>query len=70
MEWAMKRRRRFKQTTSLKERLMAFAEEVREQASSLPPGPKREDLLKRASQADTAAHIDEWVNSSGLQAPT
>jgi hypothetical protein len=70
MEWAMKRRRRFRQATPLKERLMAFAEEVREQASSLPPGPEREDLLKRASRADTAAHIDEWVNSRGLQSPT
>ena len=66
----MKKRRRFKQTTTLKERLMAFAEDVREQASGLPPGPEREDLLKRASRADTAAHIDEWVNSSGLQSPT
>nr|WP_298255795.1 hypothetical protein [Bradyrhizobium sp.] len=66
----MKKRRRFKQTTPLKERLMAFAEEVRGQASSLPPGPEREDLLQRASRADTAAHIDEWVNSSGLQSPT
>jgi hypothetical protein len=66
----MKKRRRFKQTTTLKQRLMAFAEEVREQASTLPPGPEREDLLKRASRADTAAHIDEWVNSSGLQSPT
>ncbi len=66
----MKKRRRFKQTIPLKERLLAFAEQVREQASSLPPGPEREDLLKRASRADTAAHIDEWVNSSGLQSPT
>jgi hypothetical protein len=66
----MKKRRRFKQTTTLKERLMAFAEEVREQASMLPPGPEKDDLLKRASRADTAAHIDEWVNSSGLQSPT
>ena len=49
---------------------MAFADDVREQASMLPPGPEREDLLKRASRADTAAHIDEWVNSSGLQSPT
>ena len=66
----MKKRRRFKQTTPLKDRLMAFAEEVRDQAYSLPPGPEREDLLKRASRADTAARIDEWVNSSGLQSPT
>jgi hypothetical protein len=66
----MKKRRRFKQTTTLKERLMAFAEEVRERAAALPAGPEREELLKRASRADTAAHIDDWANSSGLQLPT
>lgn len=65
-----KKRRRFKQTASLQERLMAFAEDVREQASTLPPGPEREDLLKRARRADTAAHIDEWASSNGLQSPT
>ena len=65
-----KRRRRFKQTTPLKERLTEFADAVRAHASRLPPGPEREDLLKRASRADTAAHIDEWVNSSGLRSPT
>jgi hypothetical protein len=64
-----KRRRRFKQTTPLKERLMEFAEAVRADASRLPPGPEKEDLLKRANRADTAAHIDEWVNSSGLRPP-
>lgn len=66
----MKKRRRFKQTTPLKERLMEFAETVRAHASRLPPGPEREDLLKRASRADIAAHIDEWINSSGLRSPT
>jgi hypothetical protein len=65
----MQRRRRFKQTTSLKERLVSFAKEVRNKASRLPPGFERDTLLKKASQADTAAHLEEWANSPGLQPP-
>jgi hypothetical protein len=62
-------RLRVKQTVSLKERLASFAQEVREKASQLRPGPEQEALLKRARQADTAAHIDDWANSPGLQPP-
>ena len=62
-------RRRLKQTVSLKDRLASFAKEVREKASQLRPGPEQDALLKRARQAETAAHIDEWANSSGLQPP-
>jgi hypothetical protein len=65
----MQRRRRFKQILSLRDRLAAWAKEVREQAASLPPGPEREALLKRASQADVASRLDEWSSSPGLQAP-
>jgi hypothetical protein len=35
----------------------------------LPPGAERDTLLKNTSQADTAAHLDEWANSPGLQPP-
>jgi hypothetical protein len=66
----MIRRRRFRQTASLKERLTAWAEGVREQAEKLSPGPEQEALLQKARQADTAAHLDDWANSSGLQPPT
>ena len=59
-------RRRFKQTVSLKDRLASFAKEVREKASQLRPGAERDALLKRASRAETASHIDEWANSPGL----
>ena len=62
-------RRRSKQTISLKDRLASFAEELKAKASQLRPGPEQDDLLKRARQADTAAHIDEWANCSGLQPP-
>jgi hypothetical protein len=66
----MQRRRRFKQQLSLQDRLTAWAKEVREQAATLPPGPEREALLEKASQADTASHLDDWANSpAGLQPP-
>jgi len=65
----MQRRRRFKQSLPLHDRLAAWADEVRNRAKTLPPGPERDALLTKASQADVAAHLDEWANSPGLQPP-
>jgi hypothetical protein len=60
--------RRFRQAP-LKDRLASFAKEVREKASRLPHGRERDEMLKKASQAETASHLDDWVNSPGLQSP-
>lgn len=57
-----------KANESLKERLVALAKETRERATPMS-GRERYDLLQKARQADTAAHIDAWVNSAGLQPP-
>ena len=65
----MPKRRRFKQSQSFKDRLASFAKETRETAEMLPPGPLRDELLRKARQADTAAHLDKWASSSGLQPP-
>ena len=65
----MQLRRRFKQSISLRDRLTAWANEVREQAKELPPGPKRNAMLNRADQADVAAHLDKWATSPELQPP-
>jgi hypothetical protein len=65
----MPKRQRFKQTTSLSDRLKVFADELRAKAGELRPGAEKYDLLKRARHADTASHIDAWVNSPGLQPP-
>ena len=65
----MAQRRRLVQTVSLKERLAAFAQQARERAKILESGTERDELLKKARRADTAAHIDEWANSPGLQPP-
>ena len=66
----MFKRRRFKQTQSLQERLAAFAEQARNKAVEMPPGSEKDDLLKRARQADMALHIQDWLDSPGLKAPT
>ncbi len=65
----MIRRRRFKQSTCLQDRLTEFAKDAREKADQLPAGCARDDLLKKADQADVAAHLNEWINSPGLQPP-
>ena len=64
-----KRRPRTPQPTPLKERLMLFAKETRAKAVLLPEGPERDELLRKAGQADTASHLDEWIASSGLRPP-
>jgi hypothetical protein len=63
------KRRRFKQTQSLQDRLRAFASEIRSKAEALPFGTERDELMKKARQADTALHLHDWANSPGLQPP-
>ena len=65
----MQKRRRFKQTQSLEQRLADEAVRLREQAKLLPPGLVREQVLRRARQAETSSHVSEWLRSPGLRAP-
>jgi hypothetical protein len=67
---ALLKRRRYKQSMPLKDRLAAFAAEMREKAARLRPGIEQDNFLRRARQADTAQHLDDWANSAGLQPPT
>jgi hypothetical protein len=62
-------RRRFKQTPPLNQRLTEEAERLRKEAQGTPPGIDREQLLRRARQADTASHMNEWLSSPGLHSP-
>jgi hypothetical protein len=62
-------RRRFKNTVTFPDRLKTFADELKAKAAELRPSPERDALLKRARQADIAAHLEEWANSPGLQPP-
>jgi hypothetical protein len=63
------RRRRFKQVTTLQDRIVEWAKEVRAQAAKLPPGRDRDELLKKVRQAEAAMHLEDWANSPGLQPP-
>ena len=54
----MLKRRRFKQQFSLRDRLIAWAAKLREQAAKLPPGAQREQLLSKAHQAETTSGLD------------
>lgn len=64
-----KTRRRFKQTVSLGDRLTEEAQRLRKEAQVTPPGIRRERLMRRARQLDTAANVNEWINSPGLVPP-
>lgn len=65
----MKKRRRFKHEKTFEERLAEEAHRFREAAHALPPGTAQELLLRRARQAETASHINNWLRSPGLQPP-
>ena len=62
-------RRRFKQTQSLKSRLLDRVKSLREEARVTKPGFERDVLLRKARQTETAAHMDEWLSSPGLKPP-
>ena len=62
-------RQRVKHIASFEDRLAHEAQRLREQAKKLQPGLRRDDLLGKARQAETAAHISEWLTSPGLAAP-
>jgi hypothetical protein len=66
----MTKRRRFKQGQSLEERLAEEAKRLRAEARLMPPGAQRDELLRKARQAETGSHMSEWLRSPGLQPPS
>ena len=40
-----------------------------EQLLTTPYGPKRDALVKKIRQLETASHMNEWLQSPGLKAP-
>jgi hypothetical protein len=70
MEWSsMMKRRRFKQTESLRDRLHAWAKRVRSEAETLPRDADRDTTVKKTRQANVTLHLEDWANSPGLQPP-
>ena len=62
-------RRRFKQTETLEQRLSSTAARLREEAKRAPPGMDKEQLIRRARQAESASHMSQWLRSPELQPP-
>jgi hypothetical protein len=59
-----------KHTTSLEERIAERANDIKARAEALPPDSKERALLERkARQADTFAHMQDWLTSPGLRPP-
>jgi hypothetical protein len=63
------KRRRFTQAAPLGQRLEEQVKRLRQEARGTPPGIERERLIRRARQAETASHINEWISSKGLKRP-
>jgi hypothetical protein len=53
----------------LQDRRTPEAMRLKDEANELPPGPLRDAKIRKARQAATACHVDEWLSSPGLQAP-
>ena len=64
MEQRMPERRRFRQTTSLEERLAKEATQLHKQAQGTPLGIERDLLVRKARRAETASHMTEWLASA------
>jgi hypothetical protein len=65
----MQRQRRFKSIQSLEARLAEEAKRLRERAELLPPGALRQEMIRRARQAETGSHMTAWLTSPGLRPP-
>ena len=66
----IKRRHRFKQTTTLAHRLTEQAGRLRERARQLPPGMEQTALTRKLRQTETALRIDAWLSSPQSMAPS
>lgn len=54
---------RFKQTTSLEERLAKFSETLRDQAKAAPDGSEQAELSRKIWQTDAARRLNALLNS-------
>ena len=60
------KRRRFKQTHSLEERLAQDTAQLLEQANGLPAGAAKQRIMRRISQNEAATDMCEVLRSGGF----
>ena len=66
----MSERRRIKHTATFEQRLANEVERPKTEAKKLPLGKEREDMMRKARQAETESQISAWLFLPGLQKPT
>lgn len=55
------------QDQPLEERLAEEAKRLRARAKTFPPGDRREEMLKKAEQAEVGVHMSKFLQSSGTR---
>jgi hypothetical protein len=66
----VKRRRRFRQTTTLAHRLTEQASRLRDRAKQLPAGTEQTTLWRKVRQTETALRIDALLSSPQSAVPS
>ena len=61
--------RRRSKPHSFEDQVAAERARLEAELPHVPHGPKRDFLLKKIRQLETAAHVNEWLSSPGLQTP-
>lgn len=56
------KRRRFKQTQPLRERLLKAAGQARNAAQKMPHGEEQTNLLRKARQAEASIELERWLS--------
>ena len=55
---------------TFEERCAAECERLEAEASQLPHGRQRDELMRKAHQTRVVAGLDKWLSSPGVQPPT
>jgi hypothetical protein len=54
---------------SFEDQIAAEKAQLEAEVADLPHGPKRDALLRKIRQLETASHMNEWLTSPGLRPP-
>jgi hypothetical protein len=65
----MPRRGSVRVSHTFEERLAAEKSRLETRAAKLQPGQQKDELLHKIAQLETAARLNDWLNSPGLQPP-
>ena len=56
-------------TPTFEDQIAADKTRLEAQVARLPDGRKKDELVKKIRQLETASHISDWLSSPGLRPP-